>query len=168
MKIKHISFLLILLILGSCYKVEKPNKPDNLISEDNMVNILVDMAIMSSAKGVNKSNIEKNGIVPEEFIYQKNNIDSTVFAQSNAYYAFDIKKYDAIYLRVKDSLTVLRDNFKAIDTKEKKEKAIKDSINRAKINADKRKNYDKNTKANPKELGVLEPLRESKPKSLKN
>ncbi|MEJ6792798.1 MAG: DUF4296 domain-containing protein [Lacinutrix sp.] len=147
MKKKHFLFLIILLILSSCYKVEKPNKPENLISEDNMVNVLVDMAIMSSAKGVNKSNIEKNGIVPDAYIYKKNNIDSITFVESNAYYAFDIKKYDAIYLRVKDSLSVLREKYKAIDTKEKKEKETKDSINRAKINEEKRRKFKENTES---------------------
>lgn len=154
MKLKSISLLILLLILSACYKVEKPNKPDNLISEDNMVSILVDMAIMSSAKGVNKSLIEKNGVVPDAYIYKKNNIDSTIFAQSNAYYAFDIKKYDAIYLRVKDSLTVLRDKYKAIETKEKKEKETKDYIRREKINLNKGEDVDrrldKDRKSEPK------------------
>ncbi|AUC82615.1 DUF4296 domain-containing protein [Lacinutrix sp. Bg11-31] len=137
MKLKHLSFLLLFLTLSSCYNVVKPNKPNNLISEDNMVNVLVDMAIMSSAKGVNKSRLEKNGIVPDEYIYKKNSIDSLTFAESNAYYAFDIKKYDVIYKRVKDSLTVIRDKYKAIDTKEKEEKKIKDSIKKANVNIDK-------------------------------
>ena len=159
MKIKHFSFLIMLLFLSSCYKVKKPNKPENLISEDNMVNVLVDMAIMSSAKGVNKSKIENNGIIPDDFIYKKNNIDSITFAESNAYYAFDIKKYEAIYKRVKDSLTIVRDKYKAIDVKEKKEKEVKDSIKRAKTNADKRKNYDKNTQAKPIEKEGLVPLK---------
>lgn len=153
--------MVVFLILGSCYKVEKPNKPDKLISEDNMVIILVDMAIMSSAKGVNKSKIEKNGIVPDEYIYKKNNIDSITFALSNAYYAYDIKKYDAIYKRVKDSLTLVRVKYKAMDVKEKKEKEVKDSINRAKVNAEKRKNYDKNTKAKPIGKDGLEPLKKN-------
>lgn len=109
------------------------------MSEDNMVNVLVDLAIMSSAKGVNKSKIENKGIIPDAYIYKKNNIDSTIFAESNAYYAFDIKKYDAIYLRVKDSLTVLRDQYKVIETREKKEKDARDSIIRAERNADLRK-----------------------------
>ena len=161
MKIKHLSFLILLLLLSSCYKVKKPNKPENLISEDNMVNILVDMAIMSSAKGVNKSNIEKNGIIPDEYIYKKNNIDSTTFAESNAYYAFDIKKYDAIYLRVKDSLTILREKYKAIDEEEKKIKEKKDSINRARINEEKRKKYDNRREPKPASLGKLEPLKKN-------
>jgi len=161
MKIKHLSFLILLLLLSSCYKVKKPNKPENLISEDNMVNILVDMAIMSSAKGVNKSNIEKNGIIPDAYIYKKNNIDSTTFANSNAYYAFDIKKYDAIYLRVKDSLTILREKYKAIDKEEKKIKEKKDSINRARINEEKRKKYDNRRELKPASLGKLDPLKKN-------
>ena len=161
MKIKHLSFLILSLLLSSCYKVKKPNKPENLISEDNMVNILVDMAIMSSAKGVNKSNIEKNGIIPDAYIYKKNNIDSTTFANSNAYYAFDIKKYDAIYLRVKDSLTILREKYKAIDEEEKKIKEKKDSINRAKINEEKRKKYDNRKEPKPDSFGKLEPIKKN-------
>lgn len=161
MKIKHLSFLILSLLLSSCYKVKKPNKPENLISEDNMVNILVDMAIISSAKGVNKSNIEKNGIIPDEYIYKKNNIDSTTFAESNAYYAFDIKKYDAIYLRVKDSLTILREKYKAIDEEEKKIKEKKDSINRAKINEEKRKKYDNRKEPKPDSFGKLEPIKKN-------
>jgi hypothetical protein len=161
MKIHHLSVLILLLVLSSCYKVEKPNKPEHLISEENMVNILVDMAIMSSAKGVNKSQIERNGIVPDEFIYKKNNIDSTIFAQSNAYYAFDIKKYDAIYLRVKDSLTILRNKYKAIDTKDREEKEKEDSIKRAKVNAEKRKDYSKSTNAKALKDGGLQSLKKS-------
>ena len=126
-----------------------------------MVNILVDMAIMSSAKGVNKSNIEKNGIIPDAYIYKKNNIDSTTFANSNAYYAFDIKKYDAIYLRVKDSLTILREKYKAIDKEEKKIKEKKDSINRARINEEKRKKHDNRREPKPASLGKLEPLKKN-------
>ena len=149
MKIKYVSFLVLFLTLSSCYNVQKPNKPDNLISEDAMVNVLVDMAIMSSAKGVNKSKIEDSGIVPDEYIYKKNNIDSLSFSESNAYYAYDIKKYDAIYQRVKDSLVVVRDKYKAIDVKEKKEKEVKDSIKRAKVNAEKRKNLEKTKLVTP-------------------
>ena len=126
-----------------------------------MVNILVDMAIMSSAKGVNKSNIEKNGIIPDAYIYKKNNIDSTTFANSNAYYAFDIKKYDAIYLRVKDSLTILREKYKAIDKEEKKIKEKKDSINRARIYEEKRKKHDNIREPKPASLGKLEPLKKN-------
>ncbi|WP_055434764.1 DUF4296 domain-containing protein [Lacinutrix algicola] len=123
MKITHLSFLVLFLTLSSCYTFSKPEKPENLISEDKMVSVLVDMAIMSASKGVNKKKLEDNGIVPAEYIYKRNNIDSITFAESNAYYAFDIKTYDAIYKRVKDSLSVTRDKYKAIEEKEKAKEA---------------------------------------------
>lgn len=131
MKTKTITYLLVLLFFSSCHEVKRPEKPTRLLSETEMVNILVDMAIVSSAKGVNKKAFEKNGIVPDQFIYEKNNIDSLVFAESNNYYAFDIKKYESIYTRVKDSLTQLRDAYKLIENKEKEVKRKEDSIKRA-------------------------------------
>ena len=137
MKIKHVSALLMLLFLSSCYNIKKPEKPENLISKDNMVNVLVDIAIMSSAKGVNKRKLEENGIVPDVFIYKKHSIDSLTFAESNAYYAYDIDTYTGIYKRVKDSLSVVREKYKAIDKKEKEEKEAK----KKKLRGDNRKKH---------------------------
>ncbi|WP_299890382.1 DUF4296 domain-containing protein [uncultured Lacinutrix sp.] len=124
----------ILLILGmlftSCYNVEKPEKPKDLLSQDEMVAILVDMAIISSAKGTNKKKIENIGIAPNEYIFKRHNIDSIRFNNSNNFYAYNIDKYTEIYKQVEDSLTVLRDVYKEIEAKEKKEKTIRDSINK--------------------------------------
>ncbi|WP_452601952.1 DUF4296 domain-containing protein [Pontimicrobium sp. MEBiC06410] len=122
MKTKGILYLLALLLLNACYKVQPPEKPERLLSEDEMVAVLVDMAIVSSAKGVNKKRFENNGIIPDEYIYKKNNIDSLLFVQNNEYYSFNIKKYESIYIRVKDSLTKLRDKYKLIEEAEKKAK----------------------------------------------
>lgn len=154
MSIKYIIITFALLSLSSCYNVNKPNKPDNLISKEKMVNVLIDMAVMSSAKSVNKKIIEKNGIIPDKFIYKKNNIDSITFAQSNAYYAFDIKKYEAIYKSVKDSLRVLRDKYKAIDLKEKAEKKVKDSIRKLQRGKGNKENFGKNNKGRKLKLQV--------------
>lgn len=138
MKAKGILYLLILVLLNACYKLQPPEKPERLLSEDEMVTVLVDMAIVSSGKGVNKKRFEENGIIPDEYIYKKNNIDSIVFAQNNEYYSFNIKQYESIYVRVKDSLTKLRDKYKLIENAEKKKKATADSIKKAKIRADKK------------------------------
>ena len=135
MKTKGILYLLVVLLLNACYKVQPPDKPEQLLSEDEMVSVLVDMAIVSSAKGVNKKRFENNGIIPDEYIYKRHNIDSIVFAQNNDYYAFNIKQYESIYVRVKDSLTKLRDQYKLIENAEKKKKATADSIKRAKVRA---------------------------------
>ena len=132
MKLKPFTILfLVLLIQTSCYTIDKPKKPNNLLTEDEMVVILVDMALMSSAKGVNKKKIEDNGIIPDKYIFERHNIDSLRFSESNNYYAYKIETYSNIYDKVKDSLTKLRDHYKVIETKEKKKKARKDSIKKA-------------------------------------
>ncbi|WAC01303.1 hypothetical protein N7U66_14555 [Lacinutrix neustonica] len=71
MKRKLLIGLIMGFVLVSCYDVKKPKKPSSIISKDKMVVVLVDMSIMSSAKGVNKKRLEENGIVPNR-IYMKN------------------------------------------------------------------------------------------------
>ena len=114
--------LLMTLILVSCYDVQKPEKPDDLISEDKMVDVLVETVIMSSAKGINKRELENKGILPDSFIYKKHKIDSLQFVNSNNYYAYDIENFNQIYTRVKDSLEALRLHYKEVQKKEEKSK----------------------------------------------
>lgn len=110
------------LTLVSCYDVQKPEKPDDLISEDKMVDVLVETVIMSSAKGINKRELENKGILPDSFIYKKHKIDSLQFVNSNNYYAYDIENFNQIYTRVKDSLEALRLHYKEVQKKEEKSK----------------------------------------------
>jgi hypothetical protein len=109
--------------------VNRPEKPDNLLSEKEMVNIIYDMSIISGAKGVNKKLIEREGIKPESYIYELHNIDSLQFLESNNYYAYDLKAYKRIYSAVRKKLE--KDKVK-YDTLAKKEKQKLDSINKLK------------------------------------
>ncbi|WGD35541.1 DUF4296 domain-containing protein [Olleya sp. YS] len=120
-------YLLLALLIVSCYGIERPSKPDNLLSEDKMVDVLVEFTLMSSAKGINKRELENRGIVPDSFVYKKHNIDSLQFANSNNYYAYDVEKYTDIYTKVKDSLEKLRTFYKAEEKKisEKKQNQLK-------------------------------------------
>jgi len=115
-------YLLVLFLFVSCYDIEQPEKPEDLISENQMVDVLVEIYIMSSAKGINKRMLENNGITPVSYIYKKHGIDSMQFANSNNYYAHDIKVYDRIYEKVRDSLIKLRDKYKTIQKEENKKK----------------------------------------------
>ena len=124
--------LISLLFFTSCYKIDRPEKPKSLIPKDKMVAILVNIALINSAKSVNRKTIENNGIVPERHIYKLHGIDSITFVKSNEYYAYQVKDYQDIYSKVKDSLDVLKKKYKAINVKEKKEAAKKDSIKNAK------------------------------------
>ena len=127
MKQNPLIYILLVLLFVSCYGVQKPDKPDDLLSEDKMVDVLVDLTIMSSAKGINKRELENRGIMPDSFIYNKHKIDSTQFVSSNDYYAYDIEKYNEMYVKVKTKLEDLRAFYKAEEEK-KKEKQKKEKL----------------------------------------
>ncbi|QXP60328.1 DUF4296 domain-containing protein [Olleya sp. HaHaR_3_96] len=134
MKQNPLIYLLIVLLFVSCYGVQKPDKPDNLLSENKMVDVLVDLTIMSSAKGINKRELENRGIMPDSFIYNKHKIDSAQFVSSNDYYAHDIEKYNEMYVKVKTKLEDLRTFYKAEEKKrEEKQKKEKLKLSKGKL-----------------------------------
>lgn len=126
---KSVTYILLILLLVSCGSEgqKKPKKPDNLISKDKMVNVIYDMSLLSAAKGVNRKLMEQKGVYPEKYIYKKHNIDSTQFAQSNEYYAFDLDTYEEIYNNVKTKLNKEKKVYSDLVLVENKEK---DSINK--------------------------------------
>ena len=78
--------------------------PDNLISEEKMVDVIYEMTLMSVSKGVNRRILENNGVIPEKYIFEKYNIDSLQFVLSNEFYSNDLNKYLDVYNRVKEKL----------------------------------------------------------------
>lgn len=119
-------------LITSCYDAEKPNKPENLLSKDKMVEVLLDVSLLNAAKGINKSILEKNGIVPDSYVYDKHNIDSLQFLNSNNYYTYYINDYQEIINKVNDSLKTLRTKYNVLYEKEKYEEKKLDSIKRSK------------------------------------
>lgn len=128
MKILSCIFIL-LLIIGCDNSIEKPKKPDNLISEAVMIDIMYDAFLLNSAKGVNKRMLENNGIFPENYIFDKYNIDSTQFANSNNYYAYDTKTYESILKRIREKIEADKKKYEAVEALEEAERKRKsDSI----------------------------------------
>ena len=82
-------------MLLSCKK-ELVKTPNHLIEKDKMVNIMYDLALLEAIKIQNPSSLDSFKINSNEYIFKKYKIDSLQFAQSNKYYASDIKKYKAI------------------------------------------------------------------------
>ncbi|MDN3665260.1 DUF4296 domain-containing protein [Algibacter miyuki] len=124
-------YLSIMLLVTGCFQFSEPEKPTNLISKENMVKILIDAKILGSANMANKRIMEEHGVQLGSYVFEKHNIDSLQFAQSNEYYAFHIEEYEEIYEKVKDSLDGLKVFYTAIKDKEiAKAKALraKDSI----------------------------------------
>ena len=87
----------LLLIVVSCNRLKGPDKPKNLISKKEMVNILIDAKLVNSASSVNKNIMRDSGVVISNYVFKKHNIDSLQFVQSNDYYAFHLKDYEYIY-----------------------------------------------------------------------
>ena len=103
--------LIITLIFYSCNLInkEKNNIPENLISEEKMINIIYDMSLISVSKGINKRILENNGMKPKSYILNKHKIDSLQFVKSNEYYSNDLEKYLYIYESVLKRLEINRE-----------------------------------------------------------
>lgn len=88
-----------MILLASCS--DKPvQKPDNLLTNDTMENIIYDTSILQAAQGYKTEILSQNNIKINDYIYKKYNIDSTTYFQNYKYYASDIKTFKKIYKRV--------------------------------------------------------------------
>ncbi len=134
-------YILLSFFVLSCNDIDKPKKPDNLISKNKMIDIITDISLVNAAKSTNKKLLEGNGVNPEKYIYEKYNIDSIQFAESSNYYAYDVKGYEDIYVSVKQRLEKQKEEYKELQEKERKEK---DSIR--KLKRKKRDSVKKNIK----------------------
>ncbi|WP_296380704.1 DUF4296 domain-containing protein [Winogradskyella sp.] len=132
--VKKISVVIVLcLLVLACNETDKPKKPENLISKDKMSEVLYDLYIVNAAKGVNRKLLETNGFIPETYVLTKYNIDSTQFADSNTYYAFDIDIYKAIVDKVKIRLEKEKEEYEELQKIEgQAAKRKRDSIKKAK------------------------------------
>ena len=83
-------------------------KPDNLIDQDKMVDIIFDINVLEAMKSQTTLVLEANKINSNTYIYKKYNIDSLQFAKSDKYYASDVKKYkeifDAVNKRIEEQM----------------------------------------------------------------
>ena len=111
-------------------------KPDNLITKEDMIDILFDLAIMNAAKNTDITILRDNDIDPTEYVFAKHKIDSVQFVESDRYYASIPSEYEAIYLSVESTLEkeqkILEDAMKLNDSIKAAEfelaKKIKDSL----------------------------------------
>lgn len=113
----------------ACNHVDKPKKPDNLISKSKMTKIIVDISLLNAARGIDKNLLEKNNIKPEAYIFEKYNIDSLQFSESSNYYAYDTKAYEEIY---KEAKRILEERKTAWTAEEEAKRKKQDSVRKAK------------------------------------
>lgn len=138
--------LILILVVFSCNNIERPKKPDNLISKERMVDIITDISLMTAAKGLNKYLLEQNDINPKNYIYEKYNIDSVQFAESNNYYAYNVKEYEDIYTKVKARLEKQKAEYKLLQDQDRKKKDSIKQVKKKKRDSIKGLNSNKNRK----------------------
>jgi hypothetical protein len=125
-KSKVVILLLSSVFIG-CQDIKRPEKPENLIQEDKMVEVLVDVHLFNSGKSYNRMPLQQTGLTPHQFVYEKHGIDSLQYEKSNAYYGADLNKYAAIHARAK---TILENRKSEVDSLLAKETLKRDSISK--------------------------------------
>ncbi|MBT8358408.1 MAG: DUF4296 domain-containing protein [Deltaproteobacteria bacterium] len=76
-------------------------RPDNLIPQEKMINIIYDMAVLNAAKEINTQILSEYIKQPSDFIFNKYGIDSVQYTKSDLFYASIPAEYDKIYNAVK-------------------------------------------------------------------
>jgi hypothetical protein len=126
---KLFSLFLLISISFSCQDINRSPKPENLIPEDKMVEVLTEISLLHGARSYNKGLMEEKGIDAYPYLMDKFGIDSVQLVQSNNYYAENYKQYQRIYNKVKSRLEVLMKKYDSIrEVEEKRQDSIRDLI----------------------------------------
>ena len=96
---KQVLFLFVSLFVLSCSKNPVP-KPDNLLDEEVMVNIIYDISILQATDGSMSYKLSDHNIKMDQYIFEKYKIDSITYRENQRYYAADSRKYKKIYKKV--------------------------------------------------------------------
>lgn len=105
---KFLSIFFLSLFLINCTSNTIVKKPDNLIPKNEMVDLLTEMFLANGATNI-KNIHGKRKVNYFSVIYDKYQIDSTRFKESNFYYISKIDDYDEILKKVEAKLQVLRE-----------------------------------------------------------
>ena len=123
------TLLIILLVIVGCQEVTRPEKPENLIPRDKMIEILADAYIGNAARSVNNRMLRTKGIQLDSILYKKHQIDSLQFASSNAYYTSNLNTYTEMIKEVEQLLTDRKTLLDSLIKVEKEQKeALKDTV----------------------------------------
>jgi len=117
----------LLLILAGCQDVKYPEKPENLLSKEKMVQMLADAYIgnASRSKSYNNRILRTNGVHLDSILYKKHQVDSLTFVKSNAYYASNLVIYTEIMTEVEKLLLTKKVSIDSILKLQKKRSSPK-------------------------------------------
>ena len=113
MRFRIIGILLMLIVSGACTSNTIYKKPNDLISKNQMIDIMTDLYIAKSAYHVKNINQERK-INYTAMIFEKYGIDSTRFSNSNIYYMSKIDEYEKMHKVISERIEEMikeRDSF---------------------------------------------------------
>lgn len=90
-----LKYFFLLLVIFSCQL--KQESPKNLIPEDKMVDIIYEMALIQAIKSHDYKLMNNKGVDPSRYIYEKFEIDSLQFIESNKFYASQLERYEKMH-----------------------------------------------------------------------
>ena len=137
---KIILFLAIAITFVSC-KEEVIPKPDRLIAQDVMVDIMYDLTILEAIKNQNPASLDTFKINSRAYIFKKYKIDSIQYAKSNIYYASDYNEYKSMFEQISKRLEVKTQTVDSLIKKQKKKKSVKKVQQKSSIDSDTPKVY---------------------------
>ncbi len=131
--LKYLLLVLILSQLFGCQDVVRPEPPQQMIPESQMVDILVEAYIGNAARSNNNRVLRMGGVQLDSVLYAKYGIDSLQFAQNTAYYSAQIDPYMRILEGVEKELSIVKkslDSIALIDAEQQKKdkEGILDSV----------------------------------------
>ena len=100
---KKLALVIVSVIMFSCGG-STVEKPERLLSEDEMTNIIYDITMIQAFRSVKPEVLDYNNIKGQEYIFKKYKIDSLTFAQNNAWYTANMDKYEAIQKKVTERI----------------------------------------------------------------
>lgn len=129
---KFFYILLVLVMVASC--VERIiQKPDDLIPQEKMTQLLYDLAILNAAKSTNSAILEVHFDSPTNFLFEQYGVDSLQFVKSDIFYASQPLVYEAIYKEVAAKLDKEKSKIEEVrkmtnDSLAAKSRRLKDSL----------------------------------------
>ena len=105
--------ILTFLLLLSCFSCTESTSSQGVLSEDQMVAILIDIQLTEGKASTLPITFDSSQVLyslMEEEVFRKHGVSDSLFTKSMLYYLEDAGKMDQLYTRVIDSLVVLENN----------------------------------------------------------
>ncbi len=119
---QKLGFILVfILVLGSCQNLNPPEKPEQLLSPEEMENVLTDLVMLDAMISVNNFRIDNLEMNLPDFVLNKYEIDSITLAKNIKYYNEQYQQNLEIYENVKTNIEELK---KVVEEKRMKKDSI--------------------------------------------